>query len=262
MERNKLKKAIRAKTLALGMFVNAGSPALVEWMAYAGIDFVTIEMVHTAFGLETVQNLVRTAKAHGITPLVRVPEINPSLILRVLDIGAEGITIPGLRSKQEAIQAVRAIKYPPEGERGAHIPPAVRASGEKASDYTRRANEETIVNLVCETRESVNNIEEILSVAGIDLINIGPGDLSLSLGLPGQYDHPQVVGAVEKVMTKCLERGVAVKVPGQTYGDPLFLKKWYDKGVRVIELGGEDRFFHTALKNAVEDIRATLKPTN
>lgn len=209
MRSNTLKPKLQRGERALGLFSIISSPALYEVLGYAGIDFVIIDAEHGPLSMETAENLVRAAEFAGITPIIRVRGNEPSLILRALDTGAHGIQIPHVSTYQEALAAVRAAKYHPLGDRG--LSPFTRAGryGLDPLKHAARANENTLVVLNIEGTEGLRNLPEILKVPGIDVIFLGPYDLSQSLGKPGRVDDPEVIDCLRTGAEMVRARGVA-----------------------------------------------------
>lgn len=201
----------------LGMIGFIGAPMVVEIMAAAGIDFVMIDMEHNALDMDRLAHMVRAADASGIAPLVRVPEVDAGLIKRVLNLDVAGIVIPhgNLRSC-EAL--VRAMRFPPEGERGAC--PIVRATRYWPDDwnaYAARANRDTMVLPLVEDQAGLDQFEAMAALPGVDGFFIGPYDLSVSVGAPGaDFDHPAMAAALDRVTRLCRQNG---KVVVTTVGD-------------------------------------------
>lgn len=194
-----------------------GAPMVIEIFARAGIDFVMIDMEHCPLDLDRLAHLVRAADAAGIAPLVRIPEVDPALIKRVLNLDVAGLVIPhGTRASCEAL--VRAARYAPQGERGAC--PIVRATRYWPDDwnaYAAKANREIMLLPLIEDRESIDDIEAIAATPGIDGLFIGPYDLSISVGAPGaDFNHPAMSAALDRVSTACRQHG---KVIVTTIGD-------------------------------------------
>jgi len=229
---NKVKTALNEGKTVFGSFVQISSPAVVEILAHAGFDFVIIDTEHASISIEAAENLVRAAQLHDICPIIRVTDNDPSKILRALDTGAQGVHIPHVSSRSDAEAIVKAAKYVPEGERGTC--PYVRAADYSAfnqNQYFSFANENTLVIALIEGIDGVNNIDEILSVPGIDIIFVGPYDLSQSLGLIGQIDHPRVMEEISKVIWKARSKN---RVVG-TFVDTLERAyKWQDLGAQFI----------------------------
>ena len=210
---NKIKAALESGEVVVGPFIISSAPILVEIAGYSGFDFVMIDMEHTSTDFIIAEQMVLAAKASNIVPGIRVPENRPTHILRALEIGAEIIDVPWVNTRTEAASVVRSGKYFPLGERG--CAPITRGNlyGTYASSLNgvaetlKRANEETMLMVQIETREGVENVDEIASTDYIDIIFIGPADLSQSLGIPGEYDNPIFDKAVKKVIRATRDNG-------------------------------------------------------
>jgi 4-hydroxy-2-oxoheptanedioate aldolase len=206
---NKLKKKLKAGLVQYGVFVTSPCPEVVEVLALAGMDFVILDQEHTALGIETTVNMMRSAEIYGITPIVRIQDHNPKTIGRYLDVGAQGIQVSMVNSAEESEGIVRAMKYHPEGMRG--------MSGGRGTrwgcieNYRNVNNRESMTVVMCESAEGVENIEKIVRVPGIDCVFIGAYDLSQSLGVPGEVTHPRVEDAISRVLGACKNAGV---IPG------------------------------------------------
>ncbi len=200
MRSEKLKKQVLSHELTIGSWITIGSPVVAEIMARAGFDWLTIDMEHSVITLEMAQDLIRIIDLCGVTPLVRVGHNQPNLIKRVMDAGAHGVIVPMVNSQADAEQAVRSVKYPPIGFRGVGLARA-QHYGTDFEGYRKWNQEHSIVIVQIEHIQGVENLEAILSVEGVDGFLVGPYDLSGSLGLPGQFDHPDVKDALQQVET-------------------------------------------------------------
>ncbi len=204
---NPLKHSLRNNSLTVGSWVTIGHPSIVEIMARAGFDWLAVDMEHSVIDLPTAQVLIAAIQAQGIVPLVRVGENDPKLIARVMDAGAAGIIVPMVNSKELADQAVRAVRYPPRGNRGVGLARA-QGYGLGFEAYASTVNDETVVIAQIEHIAAVEALEDIVSVDGIDGVMVGPYDLSGSLGRPGKFDDPAVLQALSKVESVCRARKV------------------------------------------------------
>jgi 2-keto-3-deoxy-L-rhamnonate aldolase RhmA len=191
---------MRSGLAANGFWVELFSPAAAETMAAAGYDCAMIDLEHGAADLGDAVAVMRAMQGSGCTPLVRVPANDPAWIKRVLDAGAQGVMIPAVNSAVEAEAAVAACHYPPRGIRGMAAP-IVRASGYGRDwrGYVRDIAGTLLVICQVETREALDNLAEITAVDGLDMIFLGPFDLSASLGHMGEPDHPDVRAAIAEV---------------------------------------------------------------
>jgi len=193
-----LKSKLLNKELTIGSWITLGHPAIAEIMAKAGFDWLTVDMEHSAITLHQAHHLIQVIELAGCAPLVRVGVNDANLIKRVMDAGAHGVIVPMVNTREEAERAVSAVKYPPFGNRGVGL---ARAQGYGASfeTYKEWVEKESVVIVQVEHIDAVNNLEDILSVNGVDAFIIGPYDLSGSLGVPGDFEHPDVVKALKRV---------------------------------------------------------------
>lgn len=214
---NILREKLESGRPIFGTFVTMTDPSAVEVAALAGFDYAIADMEHAAMDIETVQNHMRAARARGIGLLVRVPGNVQHEILRVLEAGAEGIMVPHVASRSDAERAVSATRYAPLGSRG--IYDNTRAGDYSAHglggyrEYTENANSEVVVVFLIEDRDGVENATEIAAVGGVDVIAVGPADLSFSMGLYGSVGHPEIGAAAETVRDACAENGVRFAMP-------------------------------------------------
>ncbi|MFZ5814415.1 MAG: HpcH/HpaI aldolase family protein [Bacillota bacterium] len=215
-----------------GLFVGITAPALVEMAGFAGFDFVIIDNEHGPAGIETTENMIRAAKAAGIVPLVRVSGANVQEILRTLDVGASGIQVPQVNTAEQCRLVVEAAKYPPLGNRGVAF--STRAAGWGffgGPAHLTGSNEKTVVVTHIETGLAVQNLDEMLAVKGIDVMFIGPNDLSVSLGYAGNYNHPDV----QAIIADCIRRIAAAGViPGILATNPDEFHKYAALGARYM----------------------------
>src|SRR5690349_4769407 len=213
MQENRVKRIMRDGGLALGTHVGGiPGPQIVEIIGLAGFDAAFIDMEHTSLDLHDVQSAVMAAERVGITPIVRTPGFDPAFILRLLDMGVQGVQVPHVSNAETARAAVKAVRYPPLGERG-------MAAGSRAAEYGRialldhmgQSNREIILACMIEDMAAVERIDEIAAVEGVDLLAVGPSDLSRSLGVSGQPDHPRLVSAIDRVR-EAVKRGAGSRL--------------------------------------------------
>jgi 2-dehydro-3-deoxyglucarate aldolase len=193
-----LKHALRDNLLTIGSWISVGNENTTEIMAMADFDWLVIDMEHSAFSIETAQRLIRVIESSDCIPLVRVGDNDSVIIKRVMDAGSHGVIVPMVNTADEARQAVRSVYYPPRGERGVGLARA-QQFGEDFEGYKDWLQTEAIVIAQIEHIKAVENLEEILTVEGIDGFIVGPYDLSGSLGVPGELDHPLVREALEEI---------------------------------------------------------------
>jgi len=232
MRKNLTKQKIQAGETVYGAFINMYCPPIVEIFGLIGFDFVIIDAEHGPMGIENCENMVRAADSVNITPIIRVAVNTQQNILRYLDIGALGVQMPMINCKADAEAVVRAVKYPPEGRRGlAGVRAANYGLAGSLGDYVKEANRETLVAVHVETLEATKNLKETLTVPGIDVIFIGPTDLSSSMGYPGQSNHPEVRKIIDGLVKEIRSAG---KVAGTTAFDPDSLRKRREEGFQYI----------------------------
>jgi len=225
---------------------------LIKALANAGHDFVWLDMEHAMFGWETIQTLVQYARAVGITPLVRATDLSYPLVARALDAGAIGVIVPRVDTREQVEAAVQYAYYPPMGRRG--------AGGEGRYGYERRTpadgvtevNDATVVVVQVETVEAVERIDDLASVDGLDVICVGPQDLSISLGMPGQFDNPKFVETVTHVMERVTAAG---KVCGMVERDARRFQRWYDAGGRFFATNTDSNLIYLGAKADVDIVR-------
>lgn len=202
MQKNSLKNKLLNNQLTIGTWLTIGHQSVVEVLATADFEWITIDMEHSVIELEKAQELIAHIQRFGKKALVRVPKNDDVVIKRVMDAGADGIIVPMVNTKEDAITAVHNAKYPPVGTRGVGLARA-QNYGIGFDKYKEWLKEEAVVIAQVEHIKSVENIESILSTDGIDGIMIGPYDLSASMGIPGEYDKKEVKEALAKVETAC-----------------------------------------------------------
>lgn len=194
-----LKEKIKKSKVLVGGWITMADGIVPEIMAQAGFEWLAVDMEHSALTLEQVQNQVRVIELSGVPSLVRVGENNPNLIKRVMDTGTQGVIVPMVNSRAEAVKAVQSVHYPTRGIRGVGLARAQKY-GFSFSEYRQWLKQKSVVIVQIEHIRAVENIDEILQVEGIDAFIVGPMDLSGSLGFPGEMDHPKVVEALKVVM--------------------------------------------------------------
>jgi len=202
MKMMSLKQKLKNNELTLGSWIMMGNQMSVEVMALAGFEWLVVDIEHTAINMETAQMLITTIQANNMKALVRVSKNEEVVIKKVLDMGADGIIVPMVNSQADAKQAVDFAKYPPVGKRGVGLYRAQKY-GTKFEEYKKWVDEELVIIAQIEHINSVNNIDEIVNVPGIDGTIIGPYDLSGSMGYPGEFERDDVQEAIQKVLDSC-----------------------------------------------------------
>lgn len=257
LKKNKVKHILRNGGVTIGSWLSLGHESIAEIMSAAGFDWLTIDLEHSVIDIGKLHSLILAIESNECVPLVRLTGNDPNLAKRVMDAGAYGVIVPMVNSVSDAVQAVKSIKYPPDGYRGVGIARA-QGYGPGFNEYVRVANEESIVIIQVEHVESVNNLEEILKVEGIDGLIIGPYDLSGSLSLPGELEHPRVVEAKKKILGLAKEKGVAAGIH-IVYPSIDEFNKCLGEGYRFIAFGVDFLFLGESCRSSVQDIRGILR---
>jgi len=238
MKPNTVKQALREGRVQIGCgFWAFRSVEALRVLAAAGFDWTFIDTEHGNFDFETVQDLTRIAVRTGISPIVRVADLQYSLVARSLDCGAEGIIFPRVESPELLERAVSWTKFPPVGVRGCGLS-GFHHNFEAVTmpQILEHANLHTLVVLQIETVKAVEACDELLSVAGIDAVMVGPLDLSISLGVPGEFDNPKVIATIERIVAACQRHGIA---PGIQNRDLKLARFWRERGMLLLGCGNE-----------------------
>jgi 2-dehydro-3-deoxyglucarate aldolase/4-hydroxy-2-oxoheptanedioate aldolase len=241
--------------VCLGTCITFGDPTVTEALA-TGLDFVWIDMEHNPLSLEQVQGHLLAAKGTGAASLVRVPWNDPVLIKPVLDVGADGVIVPLVRTAEDVSRAVAACRYPPEGVRGYGPRRPSRYGRAGGLEFIRAANAAVLPIAQIEHADAVNNLDAILAVPGLAMLVVGPNDLAASLGFPGEPRHPEVVGAIETVLAKAGRAGIPAGLAAG--GEPEQFVEWVRKGARWLSLGSDFWLLVGMISWLTERIRAKV----
>lgn len=242
--KNSVRAALARGETVTGIILFSGSPMITELAAAAGIDFVIIDMEHSALDLDGCAHVIRAADAAGITPFVRVPEVDGTLIKKVLNLGAAGIAVPHA-NRDNCAAALRFAQYPPAGERG--VCTIVRSAGYAPVDWeehVRNANREVMVIPLLEDQDAIADFEAMAAMPGLDVFFIGPTDLSISLGVPhATFDEPKMSAALDKVVNVAKKHGKYVMTTIGNRLDPEYGKAVRQRGVQAMVLGTDGHLF-------------------
>jgi len=220
--------------------------------AAAGFDYVFIDMEHSAYDLETVQDMITASNQAGITPIVRVAELLYSLVARLLDSGAQGIILPRVEDPKLLAEAMSWMRFPPVGKRGYGVNPTmVNYEGRSFAEIIEHQNRNTVSVVQFETRVAMERADELLSIPGVDIAMVGPADLSISLGVPGDFDNPVMVSTISALIEKCNRHGV---VPGIQTRSVAMAKAWAERGMRFVGAGAEHALLLEKAKEAVAQL--------
>lgn len=254
----KIKQKLKEKKPSIGTWMSMAHPSIAEILAMAGYDWVVVETEHTSIDNSEALRLIIAIEQRGAIPLVRLASVDPVQAKAVLDSGAAGVIVPMVNTKAEAQLAVAMCKYPPMGTRGVGLARA-QGYGVDFDAYVTKANEKTLVIVQIEHIDAVNNIDEILSVPGIDGTFIGPYDLSMSLGIPGQLSHPKVIEAKEKVLKAVLAKGLAAGIhmvqPATAVQD---CEKAVKEGYTFVAVGTDILFLGDSARKMQADLKKSI----
>lgn len=249
-----LKEKLRREGRAFGPmifeFFTPGMPAIA---AAAGADFVLFDMEHTGLGFETFKHMVAGCRGLGIAPLVRVPASEYHFIARALDMGAHGVMLPMVESREQAERIVAAAHYPPHGRRGA-------AFGVAHDDFLpgtpaqkmQAARDRTLVIVQIETEKGLSNVEEIAATPGVDIVWVGHFDLTNFLGIPGQFEHPDYLAAIRRVVAAAHAND---KPAGFMVADAEWARTYWDHGFRILAFALDHMLFQNALKAGMDALK-------
>ena len=249
-----LKTKLKEKQVAVGSWITLSHPAIAEIMAKAGFDWLAVDLEHSVITIREAEELIRIIDLCGVVPLVRLSANDPVQIKRVMDAGSHGVIVPMVNSVFEAEHAVSAVRYPPRGTRGVGL---ARAQGYGVSfdKYLEWVNKNAVVIVQVEHIDAVNNLEAILAVEGVDGFIVGPYDLSSSLGVPGQFDHPLMKEAMQRIETVGIASG---KAPGIHVIEPKpdELKSRIEQGYRFVAYSLDIRMLDCGCRDGLDSVRS------
>jgi 4-hydroxy-2-oxoheptanedioate aldolase len=250
---NKLKEILAEGKVAYGTCMTALSPSLVELAGFAGYTWCRIDTEHN-WRREIVEQMVRAAVVGDIVPIVRIDKDDPYAIRKVLEIGAAGFIVPAINTAEEVQEIIRAAKFPPKGDRGfSGLCSSAKYGLVPADEWVKWSNEETMVGVMIETKKAVENIEEIMSVEGLDFVLFGPADYSVAIGLgkPAKND-PLVQEAIKKTIAAGNKHHVSVML-GIAPPWNVEAKKYTEMGIKLIEVGHDYSILSRAWKEALQE---------
>jgi 2-keto-3-deoxy-L-rhamnonate aldolase RhmA len=255
---NTMKRALKEGKVVFGPMVSEiRSPGIAILFAQAGFDFFFIDMEHSCFTMETMSDMILAARAADIPAIVR-PSSRKSheYLSRPLDIGASGLLVPQIQTRQDAENVVAWCRYFPMGERGMALSRqhTFFESGNTA-ETMRQLNEEVLIAIQIEHRDAVENLPNILSVPGIDAAFVGPEDLAASFGKPGQTSHPDVEQAIHRVIAVSRDKGI---IPGIHTGSVDKAKYWIDQGMQFVGFGTDIKLILQICKSSAKELRSLV----
>jgi 4-hydroxy-2-oxoheptanedioate aldolase len=247
-----LRERLDSGETVIGTWSVIPSSTTAEIMGNAGLDFSILDFEHGPLDLDTAQEMSRSLELSGCSPLVRVPRNEESWILRALETGVSGVAVPQITTKQDAADAVEAVRYHPIGNRG--FSPYTRSAGytsENAEKLPQQKNNSTICMLMIEGKKGINNLDGIVVVPGIDVIYIGTYDLSQSLGHPGEPTHPDVVEQLESVVQRIQNQNIAVGCLAESKDE---IDQWKELGIQLIPYKADCAIINNAIRDVVSYI--------
>jgi len=218
------------------MILELFTPGIGPMLDACGLDFVIFDMEHGRCDLALLSEMIASCRGSNIFPMARVPDVNFAPLSRALDIGARGVMVPRVETRQQAEDIVSQLKYAPQGRRGVALGIAHDLYRAGNAEFFARANDEIAVILLLETEKAMENLDEIVSVPGVDVAWMGHYDLTVSMGIPAQFDHPRLLAAMDALVASCRKHGVAAGFLPPT---PESAVHWIDKGFRAISLGSD-----------------------
>ncbi len=235
------------KTRLVGSFAAIPHPVAIEVVARSGPDFLCIDWEHAQIARDCIENLVRAADAHQVPAMVRVPGHAPEAIAAALDSGAQGVLVPRVSTAAQAAMAVKAARYPPLGERGVG-PGRAAGYGYRIFDYLARANDEIALAVQVETALGLENADAIAATDGVDIVFVGPGDLSVSIDAIGPSGAEKLAAAIEKIIAATLAKG---KVAGIFCARPEDVGRWAARGASFFILASDTMFLGAGVEAAM-----------
>jgi len=222
-------------------------------LATAGFDYVFIDMEHGYYNLETVHDMIVASNKAGITPIVRVGEVQYTLCARLLDQGAQGIILPRVEDPRILQEALSWLRFPPLGKRGYGVNPTmIDYEARSFPEIIEHQNLNTLAVVQLETVGAVERADELLSLNGVDAIMVGPADLSISLGVPGQFDHPLMIETICKLIERCNRHKV---VPGIQTRSVAMARQWVERGMRFVGVAAEHVLLLEKARETVAQLR-------
>lgn len=254
MKRSKVKKILKEGGVCYGTMLRIlRSPQAVALTASQKWDYIILDTEHNDYNMETLANMAFVAKYEDIGLFVRVPDKLYHQMAQMLDIGAEGLVLPQVKTRAETAHILMSTKYAPMGKRGVSVSEAVtRFRSFDVVEYTQYANEELMTIVQIESETGVNNVREIVSTPGVDAVMIGPSDLTMDMGIPGQFHHSKVEEAFHEIIAVCNEYGVAPGIHLSSMDD---VRKWVREGMRFVTYSYDIQFFKNASQEALSQLR-------
>jgi len=252
------RKLARGDMLYTGMIHDSRSGTAVEAFQEAGYDVLIIDREHTYFDNATVLEHIRLARALGLPVMVRPADDAYASVCCVLDQAPDGIFIPRIRTRADVERVVELVKYPPIGKRGlggSTCPVGKYVGWDSVTEQIDYVNRDVLIGIQIETAEALENLDDILSVPHLDIAVVGNDDLSIGMGIPGQWQHPDYTAAVQRMIDTCRKYGV---LPGIAGGDPAWVRFWAERGMRMFWCGSDVVAMWQGVARQLQQARAAV----
>jgi len=259
---NPFRQRLQQGDVVLGqMVLELFTPGIGPMLTACGMEFVIFDMEHGRCDISLLAEMIASCRGSDIVPIARIPDVSFRPLSRVLDIGARGVMVPRVETREQAQDIVAQLKYAPQGRRGVALGIAhdLYQAGDRSA--FAKINEEIVVILLLETEKAFENLEDIVSVPGVDIAWMGHYDLTVSMGIPAQFDHPRFLTAMDSLISVCRRHGVA---PGFLPPTAESAVHWIQKGFRAISLGSDIGVFLEALRRfraSVSESISDLQPS-
>ena len=253
MKEKLVKKKLKNSEILIGAWITLGHSGIAEIFSRAGYDMVVVDLEHSVISIDTAADLIRVIDLCGSVPLVRLTSNNPDQIKRIMDAGAHGIIVPNVTTVDEAHQAIAAMKYAPKGIRGVGLARA-QDYGAGFKDYFDWQKNESILIIQVEDKKALDGLESILKVPEVDGIIIGPYDMSCSMGIPGQFDHPEFKESLDFI----LKTSKKLSVPAGIHlvePDETLLVNYVEQGYRIIVFSVDIRMLDVVARLGIKRFR-------
>jgi 2-keto-3-deoxy-L-rhamnonate aldolase RhmA len=254
---NSVKEKLKQGRVACGqMVLEFFTPGIAPMLAASGAEFIIFDMEHGRCDVSLAAEMIAFCRGAGIVPIVRVPDVNVAPLSRVLDLGAQGVMVPRVRNREEMADIVSQLKYAPKGKRGVALGIAHDKYRSGGPTSLADANADTMIIALLETVEAFDDLDAIISVPGLDVAWMGHYDLTVSMGIPAQFDHPKFLAAMDALIQTCTRHDVAPGFLPATTADALH---WIRKGFRMISLNTDIGVFINAFSSFRETVLEALK---
>lgn len=250
--KNLVKRKLKLGKPSIGTWISIGHPDVSMHLADLGFDWLVCDMEHGPYGPETYHFMTQAMlyNREVCMPMARIPWNDLIWAKKALDAGATGLVIPRVETAEMAKEAIRIMKYPPIGERGA----GPRISAFRDPDYFKTANDETLVVVMIETRKGLKNIDEIFSVEGVDACFVGPSDFTLDMGIHRQYTHPDFTASLDRIVEAGEQHGVAPGMHCQTTPGPTNINEAIERGFKFCAISSDIGLLRAAASDAIKNV--------